>query len=888
MEEYEKLYRLGSGGQGKILKVKHKRTGVPYACKMILCRDNYEMNFALKEIKMLMDLKHKHIIGYKDFFIHKDRYEDLYVCLVMELCEHGDLSEKIREMKRKHMKFDERRIIKWMIQMCSALHYIHENDILHRDLKPTNVFFTAKDDIKIGDFGLSTAISANGRRTIVGTPYYFSPELMLQQKYNSKVDMWGLGIVMMELATLKERPVNSQVLNNPKVLDEIECEIRITNGYNAALAVVTKEMLQKNPERRPTARSILLRFATEDELHKMGLLTKKQPSPGMLCEMCSETVAKFKCLECEEAFCELCDLKQHRAQKRVNHKRTPLAKIESGDHLCEHCGQCAATVSCSECEEAFCTECDNVRHKSQKRANHVRNPLKSAVQNYNNNKRQPQPTQHHRDGRTNGNQRPRAYAIEPTPQPITKLNLDDVHPDGQQPHTARIARNLPLAPVRAIGSARGMQGATPTPMPFNPAVTTGNVKHKQVENKSAFVGDDKENVNPNVNQNDKEEGPAFKVKRSMSIGVNQTHRVPKDFNSIAAAVKAASQGDRIIVAAGVYKDPLTIDKVVTIIGEEGVSIEVDGKTAITVTATHGKLENLHIRQLKVIPAAGDEQPATSEGKFVGIDIRNGSCKLERCDIVSNSGACIAIHKNADPLIQHCLIHDGKQAGVYIFDEGRGTLVNNDIFNNEYAGVLLKRGGNPVVRKNKIRNGKDTGIFICHESWGNIDDNEIFNNNGSGIVIKGGGAPTITKNNIHNNHQAGIFCCDKGRGRISENVIHANVKAGVLIKTKGNPSLSKNLIYAGIETGVYVFEHGEGTIEENEIYENQNAGVLVTTGGHPRLLGNRITKNKYEGVWICKRGEAFLEGNDLRFNQKGPIDIDPACVVNVQMVQNITN
>eukprot|EP00992_Anisonema_acinus_P003798 TRINITY_DN14131_c0_g1_i1.p1 TRINITY_DN14131_c0_g1~~TRINITY_DN14131_c0_g1_i1.p1 ORF type:complete len:149 (-),score=29.61 TRINITY_DN14131_c0_g1_i1:113-514(-) len=107
MEDYEKLYRLGSGGQGKILKVRKKSTGVEYACKMILCRNNHEMNFALKEIKMLMELKHPHIIGYEDFFIHKDRYDDLHVCLVMELCQDGDLSEVIRDVRRKHRSFDQ-------------------------------------------------------------------------------------------------------------------------------------------------------------------------------------------------------------------------------------------------------------------------------------------------------------------------------------------------------------------------------------------------------------------------------------------------------------------------------------------------------------------------------------------------------------------------------------------------------------------------------------------------------------------------------------------------------------------------------------------------------------------------------------------------------------
>ena len=107
--------------------------------------------------------------------------------LFLPLPSKSHTASSVPQAKRKHTKFDERRIVKWMSQLCRALQYIHGRDLLHRDLKPTNVFFTAQDDVKIGDFGLSTAISTAGRRTVVGTPYYFAPELMLQQKYDSKV-----------------------------------------------------------------------------------------------------------------------------------------------------------------------------------------------------------------------------------------------------------------------------------------------------------------------------------------------------------------------------------------------------------------------------------------------------------------------------------------------------------------------------------------------------------------------------------------------------------------------------------------------------------------------------------------------------------------------------
>eukprot|EP00755_Sulcionema_specki_P024652 Sspe_Gene.81656::Locus_52626_Transcript_1_1_Confidence_1.000_Length_1840::g.81656::m.81656/K08857/NEK1_4_5; NIMA (never in mitosis gene a)-related kinase 1/4/5 len=183
MEDYEKLWQIGAGGQGKVLRVRKKKTTKEYALKQIVCRDSHEMNFALHEIKVLTNVKHDHIIGFHDFFIHKDRYSQISICLVMELCECGDFSDRIKDAKRRKLKFEEERIRKWLCQMCAALHYLHEQDYIHRDVKPTNIFFTSDDNVRLGDFGLSRRCEEAGRKTVVGTPYYFAPELMLRQRY---------------------------------------------------------------------------------------------------------------------------------------------------------------------------------------------------------------------------------------------------------------------------------------------------------------------------------------------------------------------------------------------------------------------------------------------------------------------------------------------------------------------------------------------------------------------------------------------------------------------------------------------------------------------------------------------------------------------------------
>jgi NIMA (never in mitosis gene a)-related kinase len=86
-----------------------------------------------------------------------------------------------------------------------ALLYIHEKRILHRDIKTQNIFLSSNGTIKLGDFGISKVLenSVSSAKTVVGTPYYLSPEACENQPYNSKSDIWALGCVLYELCTLK-------------------------------------------------------------------------------------------------------------------------------------------------------------------------------------------------------------------------------------------------------------------------------------------------------------------------------------------------------------------------------------------------------------------------------------------------------------------------------------------------------------------------------------------------------------------------------------------------------------------------------------------------------------------------------------------------------------
>ena len=99
----------------------------------------------------------------------------------------------------------EKVIWKYFIEMCLGLLYLHHNKILHRDIKTINMFLNKDDCIKIGDLGVAKVLNqtANMAHTVVGTPYYLSPELCEEKPYNNKSDIWSLGCVLYEMCTLR-------------------------------------------------------------------------------------------------------------------------------------------------------------------------------------------------------------------------------------------------------------------------------------------------------------------------------------------------------------------------------------------------------------------------------------------------------------------------------------------------------------------------------------------------------------------------------------------------------------------------------------------------------------------------------------------------------------
>ncbi|XP_039723457.1 serine/threonine-protein kinase Nek4 isoform X4 [Pteropus medius] len=174
----------------------------------------------------------------------------------MGFCEGGDLYRKLKEQKGQLLP--ESQVVEWFVQIAMALQYLHEKHILHRDLKTQNVFLTRTNIIKVGDLGIARVLEnhCDMASTLIGTPYYMSPELFSNKPYNYKSDVWALGCCVYEMATLKHA-FNAKDMNS-LVYRIIEGKLPpMPKDYSPELAELIRTMLSKRPEERPSVRSIL-------------------------------------------------------------------------------------------------------------------------------------------------------------------------------------------------------------------------------------------------------------------------------------------------------------------------------------------------------------------------------------------------------------------------------------------------------------------------------------------------------------------------------------------------------------------------------------------------------------------------------------------------------
>ncbi len=228
---------LGEGAYGKVQLVRHRRTGVEYAMK-VLSKEETREAAAVENTKLerdvLKEARHPFVVQMAFAF---QTPQKLY--MVMDLVRGGDMYEHIQKQGR----FSEDVVRVWAAEISLAVGYLHSIGIIFRDLKPDNVLLDMEGHCRITDFGLSYKVqSADDRaHSFCGTAFYVSPELILQYKqdgkkrggYSKDVDWWALGVLCFEL--LVGGPPFSGASQSPNCASDLDSSNRMGNDTCRAL-----------------------------------------------------------------------------------------------------------------------------------------------------------------------------------------------------------------------------------------------------------------------------------------------------------------------------------------------------------------------------------------------------------------------------------------------------------------------------------------------------------------------------------------------------------------------------------------------------------------------------------------------------------------------------
>ena len=265
---------LGEGGFARVYAMKDETTNKMGALKVVnkdQLKSSKNKSKLYAEIKLHRSMDHPHIVKFHSCF---EDSQNVY--LQMELCEHGSLLDLLR--LRKRYSEPEARLL--LYQLISACAYMHESSVIHRDLKPGNLFFATESSslygqdgkdgadaerglcVKVGDFGLAALVKFKGdrRKTICGTPNYIAPEILFDQTngHSFEVDIWSVGVILYALLIGKPpfqtKDVNQIYRNIKANAYSFPSPSLISPSATDLISLI----LNQKPEERPSLGAIVL------------------------------------------------------------------------------------------------------------------------------------------------------------------------------------------------------------------------------------------------------------------------------------------------------------------------------------------------------------------------------------------------------------------------------------------------------------------------------------------------------------------------------------------------------------------------------------------------------------------------------------------------------
>jgi len=252
MNRYKVSKQLGDGTYGSVLKAINKSSGEVVAIKKMKLNTS-NIKDITTEISIMKTSTLPNIVSYIDSYTVEDK-----LWVVMEFMGNGCLTELLNQYEV--VRLTERQIATICRDTLRGLQYIHNLNRIHRDIKSDNILLGGNGEVKLADFGYAAQLTAQRivRTTVVGTPYWMSPELIHGNNYDTKVDIWSLGIMCMEMAEgeppyIELTPLRALFMITTRGIPPLK-EPQL---WSAEFKHFLAQCLQTSPSERPSATALL-------------------------------------------------------------------------------------------------------------------------------------------------------------------------------------------------------------------------------------------------------------------------------------------------------------------------------------------------------------------------------------------------------------------------------------------------------------------------------------------------------------------------------------------------------------------------------------------------------------------------------------------------------
>ncbi|ESO12879.1 hypothetical protein HELRODRAFT_63741, partial [Helobdella robusta] len=247
LEDFEKI---ADGTTSTVYKAREKRTRVEVAVKRINLNLLKDKQLVINELSITKKLNHANIVQFVDSFLLETE-----LWIVMEYMQAGTLADVVASSR-----MIEQQIATVSKRLLEGLSYLHSRGIIHRDIKSDCVLIREDGEVKLSDFGFSIELTPETprRRSLVGTPYWMSPEIISREPYNTAADIWSFGILVFEMVD-GEPPYFNDIPPHAmrKIKEESVPVMANLSRVSPMLQGFVEKMIVKDPLNRLSASELL-------------------------------------------------------------------------------------------------------------------------------------------------------------------------------------------------------------------------------------------------------------------------------------------------------------------------------------------------------------------------------------------------------------------------------------------------------------------------------------------------------------------------------------------------------------------------------------------------------------------------------------------------------